>query len=475
MDSVTARGLLDEGLQQLSAQENDWVELERFHRGNHDRPFAPEGVSDEYEALREMAVAPWLRLVIRTPVQRLRVDGLRQNESSEADAEAWANVWKANLLDARQRIVYTDSAVHGRGIFSVWPNIDRVESPIIRPESPRSVYMHQKSDDPFSADWSIKGWSSRVVEDSTAPRTISNVTIFDDESFHRFEIGYGKSRLVNSGDNPLGANPFVEFSPGVDAEGRPQSMIRPLIPMQKAIDTARFDLLLAMQFSAYRQRVVTGFDPVLRDENGNIRYKTDQNGDPVLDANGNMQPLLATPGRPGVDRILSFPGADTKVFDLDESNLANYVEVISSLVQHLAAISQVPPQYLLGGMANLSGEALAAAESTLAALVADLQLSFQSSFEQVMCLAHRARGNSDDGPTEVIWGDGQARAFAQTVDGIQKLISVGFPREAAFEMLPSATIEKVSRWMDMVKAEQENPYMQALLDKDADAGISEGA
>lgn len=468
MDAGHASSLLDGALQKLREQEKSWAELEHYHRGTHERPFAPRGVNREYDELREMAVAPWLRLVVKTPVQRLRVDGIRQNTSADADQATWDDVWKANQLDSRQRVVYTDAVVHGRGILSVWPNVDDPTRPIVRPESPRAVYMHPKPDDPFSPEWSIKAWSSLGVADVGAPNQVDRAVIYDDASFHRFERVKSKWTLALSGVNPLGANPFVEFSPGVDAEGRPQSMIRPLIPMQRAIDTARFDLLLAMQFSAYRQRVVVGYDPVVKDKDGNIVYKRDENGEYVKDGNGNLVPMLAQIGSPGVDRILSFPGADTKVFDLAESNLANYVDVISSLVQHLAAISQVPPQYLLGGMANLSGEALAAAESTLAALVADLQLSFQASYEQVMRLAHRAAGSdAAEAPTEVIWGDGQARAFSQTVDGIQKLISVGFPREAAFEMLPSATLEKVRRWMQMIEEEAENPYLSELAVKNA--------
>lgn len=455
MDSITASGLLDEALQRLRDQDASWVELENYHRGTHERPFAPTGINAEYDALREMAVAPWLRLVTKTPVQRLRVDGFRQDKDAAADNRVWSDFWKANQLDSRQRVTYTDAVVHGRGIQSVWPNAKNRDQPIIRPESPRAIYMHPNADDPFTAAWSVKGWSSKGASDVNSVNMIDNLVLFDDESFHRFERATSGWVRRLSGNNPLQSNPFVEFSPGVDAEGRPQSMIRPLIPMQKAIDTARFDLLLAMQFSAYRQRVVVGYDPVVKDRDGNIVYKKDQNGEPVTDRDGNLVPLLASPGSPGVDRLLAFPGADTKVFDLPESNLANYVDVISSLVQHLAAISQVPPQYLLGGMANLSGEALAAAESTLAALVADLQLSFQASFEQVLRLAHRAAGSaSSEAPTEVIWGDGQARAFSQTVDGIQKLISIGFPVAAGLEMLPGATLEKVQRWMDMMEDEQ---------------------
>lgn len=453
MDEKLARERLQEGLAELLKQESEWLELEKYHRGDHDLPFAPRGIGTEYKDLMEMSKAPWLRLVTKTPVQRLRVDGIRSSQSADADEDRWLSVWKANGLDSRQRIVYTDAVVHGRGIFSVWPNVKDLSKPIVRPESPRGIFIRPKIDDPFESDWAIKAFGATGLKWNES-NPVTTAIIYDESDFVRFQK-YGDDWVITKqGPNPLKRVPFVEFSPSVDAEGRHESMIKPLIPAQKAIDVVRFDLLLAAQFAAYRQRIVTGYDPVIRNpETGEPQWKTDAQGNILLDAQSNPIPQVSSPGRPGVDRLMVFPGADTKVFDLPESNLSNYVTVVNNLVQHLAAVSQVPPQYLLGGLANLSGEALAAAESTLAALVADMQLSFGASFEQVMILAGIAAGD-DEMPSEVIWGDGQARSFSQTVDGIQKLISIGFPVEAGLEMLPGATLEKVRRWMTLMEEEQ---------------------
>lgn len=468
MDATVARERLEKGLAKLQLQEVEWRELEKYHRGEHDLPFAPAGIGHEYKDLIEISKAPWLRLVTKTPVQRLRVDGIRTMQKADADVDRWMNVWKANGLDSRQRIVYTDAVVHGRGIFGVWPNVDDRTKPIVRPESPRSIYIAPKDDDPFESDWAIKAIGATGLNwDEANP--VTTAIIYDESSFIRFERNGDDWVVRTSGVNPLGRIPFVEFSPSVDAEGRHESMIKPLIPMQKSIDVLRFDLLLAAQFAAYRQRIVTGYDPVVRDpESGEPLWKTSADGTILLDPNGNPMPQVSSPGRAGVDRMMIFDGADAKVFDLPESNLSNYVTVVNNLVQHLAAVSQVPPQYLLGGLANLSGEALAAAESTLAALVADMQLSFGASFEQVMTLAGIASGDAEM-PSEVIWGDGQARSFSQTVDGIQKLVSIGFPREAGLEMLPGATLEKVRRWMKMIETEAENPYLEHLNVKESNA------
>jgi hypothetical protein len=169
-----------------------------------------------------------------------------------------------------------------------------------------------------------------------------------------------------------------------------------------------------MQFSAFRQRVFTGYDPVVRDSTGNPVWQVAEDGvTPLLDSQGLQIPVVRSPGRIGVDRALVFPGEATKVFDLPESNLSNYITVLGEFLTDLFAVAQVPPQYLLNRMANLSGDALAGAESTLQSLVNDLQRWTGESLEQVMRLANRARGTDEpDLASEVVWADAEARSFA---------------------------------------------------------------
>lgn len=471
----TARDLLEDGLNILAARRPQWTELDSYHRGTHPRPFAPPGITDEYKALQEMAVAPWLRLVVRTPVQRLRLDGFRMDTKAETDAAFWSGVWVGNSLTSRQNQVYTDGLVHGRGIVGVWPNAKDTARPAVVPESPSRVFVAPNPDNPFESLWAVKAWSSKLPADgrSTYDADPDSAVVYTPDAAYRFRRTGKEWRAELNVRNVLAAVPFVEFTPEVDSSGRYHSMIEPLVPMQRAIDTARFDLLMALQFSAARQRGVTGFDPVIRDEAGQPVWKKDAAGNQILDREGNPIPQMAKMGRPGVDRLLMFPGADTKVWDLPESNLKNYTEVISMLVQQLAAISQVPPQYLLGGMANLSGDALTAAESTLASLVKDLQDSFGAAWSQVAALAGRASGRGiESTPTDPVWGDGQARSFAATVDGIVKLVNAGFPLRGALEMLPGATDAKVSRWMDMARDEVDDPVLARILGKDLGDGGS---
>ena len=460
--------LLMEGLSVLQQNLALWTEEDNYYRGKHERPFAPDGVNKEYQALQEMAIAPWLRLVGKAPVQRLRVDGFRTDSTADADMDVWKRHWKANRLDSRQRIVYIDAVKHGRGVVSVMRNPERRDQSRILIESPRDVFVAYDDVDVFTPAWAIKTWTSVEGKTNTSNGTVVNhAVVYTRSEWARYRQTNGQAWEPRvHGKNPLGRVPFVEFRPEQDSLGRPMSMLRPLFPMQRAIDTMRFDLLLAAQFSAYRQRAVTGFDPVLRDENGEILWAKNTDGSLKLNPlNGQPIPLLVDMGRPGVDRMQIFPGGDTKIWDLAESNLGNYVSTIKMLVQQLAAIAQVPPQYLLGDMANLSGEALDSAESTLGSLSDDMKREFGSSWEDVISLADRSVGG--DGlslASEVIWGDAVAKSFGVVVDGVVKLITSGFPKSAAWEMLPGATQVKVAGWVSEAERElkEGNPYANAL-------------
>lgn len=466
MDVNVALDRLLRGERALKAKQKSIAKRERYARGEHDLPYAPEGINEEYDDLRKQAPANYIGIAMTAPVQRLRADGIRTGLDGDADKRIWG-AWQANRMDSRQDLAYSSMLKHGRGLVSCWPNLADRAKPIIRPESLELVHVEMDPDDPFTPLWAVKVYTIQesspltqvlwLPESTTATKSIG--IVYDRDSMMRFERGgYSASagwEPVKDGTHPMKRVPFALYDFQVDALGQPWSSMDALIPQQDAINTIRFNTLLAMQFSAFRQRIVTGFDPRATDKDGNFLYERNTDGTPKTDANGRMIPLLNTPGRVGVDRLLAFPGGETKVFDLPESNLNNYIEVLSSFLVQFFSTAQIPPQYLLSQMANLSGDALAGAESTLASLVNELQLAAGEGNESLAELAWYAMGETTEftPEAETVWADAEARSFAQIVDAIVKLISQGFPRRAAFEMIPGATTSKVDRWMTMAEDE----------------------
>lgn len=470
MDQARALEVLRIGEYKLSQRSTTVQKRENYVRGVQDLPFAPQGVNQEYETLREQAIANWLDLWAYAPVQRLHGDNIRTDmgsfdESETVDQVVWRDVFQANQWDTRQSNVYRSITTHGRGIVSVWPNSKNKQRPIVRPEPFSLVHIEMDPEDPFTPAWAVKVFQVEDMAPSqlwlpggvTRTRTIG--IVYDAENMWRFEkgglAGTGDWAVEGNSTHPMGEVPFVPFDYRPDDLGNPWSGLDQMIPQQDALNTIRFNTLLAMQFSAFRQRIVSGFDPRVVDAEGNIVYRTNDDGSMLLDEQGNPMPLIASPGRAGVDRMIVFPGADTKVFDLPESNLKNYIEVHENFLVNFFAKGQIPPQYLLSRMVNLSGDALSGAESTFASLLKEMQQVASDGNEKVAELAWKARGEDQawNPSAEFHWQDAEARSFAQIVDAIVKLVTTGFPRRSAWEMIPGATSQKVDRWMDEAEDE----------------------
>ncbi|MCC3276383.1 phage portal protein [Arthrobacter sp. zg-Y20] len=470
MKEALARDYLMQGLRGLSDQEKAWTRRQNYLDGDQDLPYAPEGVSAEYQALREMSPANYLDIAMKAPIQRMQADGFRTHRDKDADIRTWTEIWQPNKLDARQRIVYEQMFVHGRGIMSVSPNPLNRKSPKIRPENAKRVWIEPNPEDPFEPLFAVKNLavkksaqaaSGLILPASMVRETLHVAYVYTATEWARFEASSPQAtatawHLAEIGRHNLRTIPFVPFDFNVDADGVPHPAIDKLMPQQDAINTIRFNTLLAMQFSAFRQRVFTGYDPVVRDDKGQPLLVTDEKtGKPLLDSNGLAQPVVRSPGRMGVDRALVFPGEQTKVFDLPESNLDNYVKVLQQFLTDFFATGQIPPSYALTKMANLTGDGMAGAESTFQSLIKDIQRAAGEGLESVMRLANVARNEPHEDPaSEVIWADTEIRSFAQIVDAIGKLITSGMSRQDAWSFLPSATPPRVADWVTRSDADR---------------------
>lgn len=449
-------GTLRYGLSVLQNQLPKQQERAQWASGDHpEMPFAPEGVSQEYLDLREMSRLPLIELGIRLPLQRLSVESvsLVGRDDKDTDVLATWKMWTANGMRARQRAPYRDALVHDTGIIGVWPNDRNPDAPVIRPESPLNVYVQPDAADPFSSLWAVKTWVE--IPDVTQPQVKRSVAmLFTPSSVYRFTTSgpAAEWKLEQEYGNPLGRVPFVTFAPELDAQGRGFNRVDSLVPAQKNIDTMRFFLNLAAQFAAYRQRIATGYDPVVRDKQGNPVFQKDADGNFILNDQGLQVPVVRSPGRVGVDRLLAFPGVDTKVFDLDESDLGNYVTALEMLYATFASTAQVPAQYMVGDFKNVSGDLLTATEMTLLALVRDLQASYGESVKHVMNLANIARGRGDLVVDEVQWADAAPVSLSMIGDFASKVIPTGWPLEDVMRRAPGMTPQKLAEAVESAQS-----------------------
>jgi len=151
-------------------------------------------------------------------------------------------------------------------------------------------------------------------------------------------------------------------------------------------------------------------------------------------------------------RFMFAEDKDTRFGTLDETPLDGYISAIQMAIQHLSAISQTPPHYLLGQIANLSAEALQAAETALSRKVEELRKQFGESWERVFRLAAELNGITeavDDYAIETGWRDLEAQSMAKTADALLKLTQIGIPSKGLWPLVPGVTQTMLDDWADL--------------------------
>jgi hypothetical protein len=234
----------------------------------------------------------------------------------------------------------------------------------------------------------------------------------------------------------LGICPVVRFLYESDLDGETDCSgeVEPIMAIQDQINFTTFNEMMSEQYQAFRQRWVTGMSPA--DEEGRE----------------------ATPFRPGVDRVWAAEDAATKFGEFSETQLTPYLDSREAGIRHMATITQVPPYHLLGQIANLSAEALAAARDGLDRKVEELQAILTDPWRNVRRLSGLAAGDKtiwNDINAQVMWRDTSAKAFSATIDGLGKAAQMlGIPAEELWRRIPGATADDVNSWMEARQNEE---------------------
>jgi hypothetical protein len=439
----------------LKLRADEQVRLKKiadYMAGRHASVYVPRGARAEYRWLLERAKVKILPLIVTVVAQNMYVDGYRPAGKDE-NAAPWAT-WQANRLDARQHGVHRAALTYGAAYTVVMPG---TPTPVVTPFSPRRLTALYA--DPVNDEWPLYAVEDRVENTPDGQQRV--VRVYDDQARYSLVSKVDGSDLRAAKDTPvqehgLGVCPVVRFVNTDDLDGDGvMGEVEPLIDAQDQLNMTTFNLMMAQQYAAFRQRWVTGMVP-----------PEDESGNPV------------EPFRSRVDGLFVAEDADTKFGEFGATDLKGYLDSTEATIRHIATLSQVPPYHLLGHMTNLSAEALAAARDGLDRKCGERESSFGEAWEQTLRLAGLAAGDREawaDTSAQVVWRDTSARSLAQTVDALGKLVTMlGVPPQELWERVPGVTQTDVERWktaahetdamarMNDIIAKQMAPQVQQL-------------
>ena len=418
--------------------------LDRWWRWDHDRPHTPRHSTDEYQELSARAQTPWLGLVVTSVAQALYVEGYRRAEDPD-NATGW-DWWQANRLDSRQIPVHRSALAYGQAYLSVLPGTDPLtgdDLPVMRGISPRRMVTFHE--DEATDDWPVYAMHAQPATINGAPGW--DVKVYDDARLWTLHAdqSFDQVDYVTFEEHGAQVCPVVRFTNQLDLEGRTDGEVEPFIPIAGRIDQTVFDRLVVQRFSSWVVRTIAGMAPP-----------------EMLASETEEEYRERTKLRLRAEDILIADDPDTRFGSLPASPIAPFVDAHDADVRVLAAVSQTPPHHLLGQMANLSAEALAAAESSLMRKVDERQHTFGESWEQAFRLADVIMGETPDTSAQVQWADPESRSLAQAVDALAKLAGIGVPVELLLEKVPGWTQQDVERATALI--EQGGSLDQLLAD-----------
>jgi hypothetical protein len=422
-------GLLED---ELRTRRTEIDRNEQYYRGKQPLRFASDEFK-KYHGQRYQGFADnWVQVVSDAPVERLTVNGVMPSGQTEADAELW-RVWQMNGLDADSQLGFLGAVNSGRSFVLVWGNPDDPETPEVtfedasqcivtyEPGSRRKRQVGLKrwedgGDDYATLYLADEVWKFKRARTGQAQKTTGMQDV--DDELKRWELRETGDE-PNPQPNPLGVVPLVELPNRPTLVGEPISDISGVIAVQDAVNLLWAQLFTTSDYASFPTRIVLGAErPVV----------------PVLDASGQIvgeRPVDME--KFAVDRVQFFTGDNVRTEEWSAANLGAYADIIETAVGHIAAQTRTPAHYLIGKMANLSGDALIAAETGLVKRVEEKQLWFGQALREVFALIALAQGDESKALAvaggRVLWADAQSRSQSQLTDALLKLKQLGFPFE----------------------------------------------
>jgi hypothetical protein len=390
------------GQAKLAAQRMRALNNGAYYDGEFPLLSLPGASRDIFRRLLREAGTNWCELVVNAVAERLQVIYFNYNDAATNDL-AWL-IWQDNAMDADSEMAQTDALVNAHSFIGVWPDNEQSSGVRIDIEHAAQVtlfYAPGTRRNPIAAFKSFGSDDGSWGAETPVGSGRIDVLITPD----RVETWLpGVDPLAE--DNLLGVVPYVEITPAPRTLGPPRSELHSAKTIQDRINTTIYNRMVATDFGAFRQVTATG-----------------------ISLGRNVDGSYQTPFNVGSDRLLASENENARFGVIPESSLTGYLSAVAADVQHLAAITQTPPHYLLGQIVNASGDALKAAETGLVSKVRRRAAHIGEAWEQVMRLALTFVGSvgGSDVQAEVVWRDFETRSEGELVDALVKMRSLDVP------------------------------------------------
>ena len=487
-----------EGLNVLLGDRARLLKIERYVRGHHDKPYIPPDATDEFQGIVDRSIINYMPLVLAGPTQTCFVDSIRHgtaeldfgmdpdeydpNTDPALELSPEMKSWQKNRMDVRQATFVRGLAQYG--VINALTRFDKKGNVRYEAHSPqRSVCLFEDWINGYDPDYFLIVRQGEL--DNGHPKMLS---LFDEQL--EYDIEYTDEDRIILRDYWEHGNsecPGTRIALQLDLEGRPLGLIEPLFEIQDQINQTNLDMLVVQTYGSFKVKTVTGMAPpferwtpqlldrvypMLEPDDPGYEKRLEERravqiGSPVTDAAGRRKAL---PVNISAKRVLFAEDKDAKWGTLDETPLDGYIAALSEKVKHLFAISQTPSTYAVGEMANLSAEALQAAEIAKRRRDDEIRMALGEGYERMLRLGMELLGEleaANDEAAEVVWRDTDPHSRAAISDALAKDVeALEYPIFAAWEKLPGMTQGELMHtkrlWRQQMEAMPESQQAEAF-------------
>lgn len=361
---------IKKALERFKERSTAYAKAEQYYRGQHNLAYATDKFENAFGKLfREFAMnlCPAIVDAVRDKlvVTEFRVE---EGEGSIAD-EAW-KIWQANRMGIRSGEIHKEAARSGDAYAIVWVNPEgRVT---IYPNKAATCTVFYDDENPGKILWAAKLWKREdkqhrlnLFYQDRIERYITRRTKKDDRTSSIVPEAKEFELFEEPIKNPYGIVPVFHFANNGDIGAFGISELTNAIPVQDALNKSVLDMMVAMEFAAYRQRWAAGIE---------IDY--DDDGKPIA------------PFKAGISHLWMTENPEAKFGDFQAADLEKFLKVKESFRVDIACVTGTPIYYFMQTSGDFpSGEALRKAETRFVNKIRDRQESFGAVWEDVMAFA----------------------------------------------------------------------------------------
>jgi hypothetical protein len=377
---------INDALTQFNSDRSKLYRLyQAYYDGDHRLSFASEKFRNTFGRLFTALADNLCPRVVDALADRLQLVGFEVERGPAELADEAMDLWQENRMDQRAGQTILEALISGDSYVLVWPaTLPDIEGerPVFYPQDALEMVVHYDQEIPGQINWAAKFWRDDE-------RKKYRMTLYYPDRIEKWETLQESStaptkdsafvRRTTEGEpwpirNEYGRVPVFHFANNARKLGKPgQSELKDIIPLQDALNKAIADMLVAMEFSAFRQRWVTGIDEIR---------------DPVTQR-------VISPWEPGSDRVWTGPEGAT-FGEFGQTDLNQFLQVQESFRAEIARVSATPLHYMMLMSGNFpSGESMKTAEAPFTAKGNDRMITFGNTWEDAVTFALKIMGRRD--------------------------------------------------------------------------------